>query len=156
LPNAAIASYGLTAYTLSVLNVVNPNSLMPSPSFGLELQSGADIVEAIYDGVVVKMGSLAHFTNSSLIVTPSNLNVGNLASYRIDFAHSLTIAPTSTATLSFQLPTGLILASCTACTSFQTIPITQSNSSVNISGIYNPQQITVPTSILVTLSIDGY
>jgi hypothetical protein len=35
LPNAAIASTGLTAYTLSVLNVVNPNSLLPTPSFGL-------------------------------------------------------------------------------------------------------------------------
>jgi hypothetical protein len=118
LPNAIIAPYSLPTYTLTVLNVINPNSLQPTASFGLALQSGNSVVEAIYDGVVVVMTTLAHFTSSSLLVTPNSYTVGNLASYTINFAHSLSISSSSVITLSFQLPSQLTLVACSACSSY--------------------------------------
>lgn len=44
LPNTAIPSFTLTTYTLTIDNIINPNSLEPTASFGIALISGGAIV----------------------------------------------------------------------------------------------------------------
>lgn len=86
------------------------------------------------------MTTLATFT--SLIITPSTFAVGALASYTISFTHSLTIAASSVITIRVQLPSSLKLVSCSACTSYSIFTITSATTSVVISSVYNPEQIT--------------
>ena len=140
LPAVAYAPYSLPTHTITVAGLINPPSIGPTSSFSLALESGGAVVEAITDGVVVIMTTLASFT--TLTVTPSTLAVGALASYSISFTHSLTISTSSLITFHFQLPSSLRLVSCSACTSYSTFTITSATTSVVISSVYNPEQVT--------------
>ena len=90
LPNSAIASYTLGGYDLILANVVNPNSLEPTSSFNISLESGGSLLESISDGLVVSMTTLNDFKNLSVI--PSTNIEGKLASYTINFVHNLTFS----------------------------------------------------------------
>lgn len=154
LPAVAYAPYSLPTHTITLAGLVNPPSKRPTSSFSLALESGGAVVEAITDGVVVIMTTLATFT--SLAITPSTLSVGALASYTIGFTHSLTISASSVITLNFQLPSSLRLVSCSACTSYSTFTITSATTSVTISSVYNPEQITEASPVVVSLYVDGF
>ena len=90
LPNSTIASYTLGGYDLILANVVNPNSLEPTSSFNISLESGGSMLESISDGLVVIMTTLNDFRNLSVI--PSTNIAGKLASYTINFVHNLTFS----------------------------------------------------------------
>lgn len=45
----------LGGYDLILNNVVNPNSLEPTSSFNISLESGGSLLESISDGLVVSM-----------------------------------------------------------------------------------------------------
>lgn len=99
LPNSTINSYTLGGYDLILNNVVNPNSLEPTSSFNISLESGGSLLESISDGLVVSMKTLSDFTNLTII--PSTNIAGKLASYTINFVHTLTFSAGNSVKIKF-------------------------------------------------------